>query len=188
MEWGARALGNRSILADARHPQIIHKINKAIKMRDFWMPFAPAILCDYRNRYLRLRDDFPCPFMTIAPETNEEAWHAIPAGLHPFDRTARAQILDRKNHPSFYDLVTKYEKLTGVGGVLNTSFNLHGDAIVCSPEDAIHTFLNSDLDVLQLEQYLIEKPTADKNDNGSAKGRADKPRGEVSPRQLLPVH
>jgi len=157
MEWGARALGNRSIVADPRNPNIIHKINKAIKMRDFWMPFAPAILDEYRNEYLLLRDDYKCPFMTIAPDTKQRAWKDIPAGLHPFDKSSRAQLLDPENHPSFYELVSHFEQNTGVGGVLNTSFNLHGDAIVCSPEDAITTFLNSDLDVLQLENYLIEK-------------------------------
>ncbi len=157
MEWGARALGNRSIVADARDPQIIHKINKAIKMRDFWMPFAPAILESYRDTYVKLRQDYRSPFMTIAPETHEAAWTAIPAGLHPFDRTARCQIVDAKNHPDFHDLISKYEQLTGVGGVLNTSFNLHGEAIVMTPEDAIHTFLNSDLDLLQMENFLVEK-------------------------------
>lgn len=157
MEWGARALGNRSILADPRNPNIIHKINKAIKMRDFWMPFAPSIVREHRERYLHLRDDFRSPFMTIASDTKPPAWDEIPAALHPFDKSTRAQILDPENHGSYYDLVSLFSQKTGVGGVLNTSFNLHGDAIVCSPEDAIDTFLNSDLDVLQLEDTLIEK-------------------------------
>jgi len=157
MEWGARALGNRSIVADPRNQKTIHKINKAIKMRDFWMPFAPAILQEYRDRYVCLREDFRCPFMTVAPETKPQAWDDIPAGLHPFDKTSRIQVLDPENHSSFYELVSFFERITGVGGVLNTSFNLHGDPIVCSPEDAIYTFLNSDLDALQLEDYLIEK-------------------------------
>lgn len=157
MEWGARALGNRSIIADPRNQKVIHQLNKAIKMRDFWMPFAPAILAEYRERYLELRPDYRCPFMTIAPDTKEPAWDHIPAGLHPFDRSARAQVLDPGNHPSFYKLVSCFERITGVGGVLNTSFNLHGDPIVCSPEDAAQTFLNSGLDFLQLENHLIEK-------------------------------
>lgn len=157
MEWGARALGNRSILADARDPKIIHKINRAIKMRDFWMPFAPAILQEYRKKYLILREDYRSPFMTIASETQPIAWEEIPAGLHPFDHTARAQILDPVNHPSFHAVVSEFARLTGVGGMLNTSFNLHGDPIVCTPEDAIDTFLRSELDVLQLENFLIEK-------------------------------
>ncbi|MBI5848242.1 MAG: hypothetical protein HZB31_09900 [Nitrospirae bacterium] len=157
MEWGARALGNRSIIADPQNPNIIHRINKAIKMRDFWMPFAPAILQEYREIYLELRADYKCPFMTIASDTKEAAWDAIAAGLHPFDKSARAQILDPVNHPSFHELVSEFEKLTGVGGVLNTSFNLHGEPIVCTPSDAISTFLRSDLDVLQLENILVEK-------------------------------
>ena len=126
-------------------------------MRDFWMPFAPAILQEYREKYLDLRKDYRCPFMTIAPDTKKEAWDAISAGLHPFDKSARAQILDPENHPSFYELVSEFEKITGVGGVLNTSFNLHGDPIVCTPDDAIDTFLKSDLDILQLENNLVEK-------------------------------
>jgi len=157
MEWGARALGNRSILADARNPDVIHQLNKAIKMRDFWMPFAPAVLREYRDTYLMLRKDYRNPFMTIAPDTKPKAKEDIAAGLHPFDKSARAQVLDPDNHPDFYETVSQFEKITGVGGVLNTSYNLHGDPIVCSPEDAIDTFLNSGLDVLALEDYLIEK-------------------------------
>ena len=157
MEWGARALGNRSILADARKQQIIHKINKAIKMRDFWMPFAPSILREYRDRYVDIRPDFPCPYMTIAPNSREPAWESITAGLHPFNRSTRCQIVDPVHHPNYYDLLSKYEQLTGVGGILNTSFNLHGDPIVCTPHDAIQTFLNSDLEVLQLENFVVEK-------------------------------
>ncbi len=157
MEWGARALGNRSILADPRNSNIIHKINKAIKMRDFWMPFAPSILKEYRDKYLLLREDYRCPFMTIVSDTKEAAWDDIPAGLHPYDKSARAQILDPENHPSFYEVVSSFERITGVGGVLNTSFNLHGEPVVCSPEDAINTFMKSELDVLQLEEYFIEK-------------------------------
>lgn len=157
MEWGARALGNRSIVADPRRQEVVHKLNKAIKMRDFWMPFAPAILDEFRDHYLKLRPDFPCPYMTVAPDTRPQAWADIPAGIHPFDKSTRAQILDPQHHRSFHDLVSRFSELTGVGGVLNTSFNLHGDPIVCTPDDAIYTFLNSGLDVLQLENYVICK-------------------------------
>jgi carbamoyltransferase len=157
MEWGARALGNRSIVADPRNQAVVHKINRAIKHRDFWMPFAPAILQECRDDYLDLRPDFKSPFMTIASPTKERAWDDLPAALHPFDHTARAQLLDPENHPSFYAMVSKFRGITGVGGVLNTSFNLHGDPIVCSPKDAIDTFLRSGLDALQLEDFLIER-------------------------------
>ncbi|MCP4667479.1 MAG: hypothetical protein GY849_14050, partial [Deltaproteobacteria bacterium] len=157
MEWGARALGNRSIVADPRSQGVIHRINKAIKMRDFWMPFAPAILPEYAEQYLKARHDFYCPFMVVAFDTHLKAHQDIPAGLHPFDHSARAQVVDRDFHPRFHALIKSFEEETGVGGVLNTSFNLHGDPIVCSPEDAIHTFIHSDLDAIQLEHYYIER-------------------------------
>ena len=79
------------------------------------------------------------------------------SSCNPFDKSSRAQILDTENHSSFYEVVSLFERKTGIGGVLNTSFNLHGDPIVCSPLDAIDTFLKSDLDGLQLEDYFIEK-------------------------------
>ena len=141
MEWGARSLGNRSILADPSSQKVIHRINKAIKMRDFWMPFAPAVLQEYRDRYLKLRADYHCPFMTMACETTEEAYRDITAGLHPFDRTARPQVVDPDNHPRFYRVIRSFCEATGVGGVLNTSFNL----------------LESDLDAIQMESFLVER-------------------------------
>ncbi len=160
MEWGARSLGNRSILADPSSQKVIHRINKAIKMRDFWMPFAPAVLQEYRDRYLKLRPDYHCPFMTMACETTEEAYRDITAGLHPFDGTARPQVVDPENHPRFYRVIRSFCDATGIGGVLNTSFNLHGEPVVCGPEDAIHTLLESDLDAIQMESFLVERERA----------------------------
>jgi carbamoyltransferase len=157
MEWGARSLGNRSIVADPRSQHIIHRINKAIKMRDFWMPFAPAVLEEKADRYFHRDKEFKCPFMAMAFETKPEAENEIIAGLHPFDDTARAQLVDTEFSPDFYRLIKSFEAETGVSGVLNTSFNLHGDAVVCTPEDAIYTFLNSDLDAVQIENYFIER-------------------------------
>jgi len=157
MEWGARALGNRSIVADARSQEVIHRINKAIKMRDFWMPFAPAVLSEYRQAYLCLKDGFRCPFMTMACDTKQRAHNDIPAALHPFDHSARPQVVDPVFHPSFYRMIKAFEEKTGVGGVLNTSFNIHGEPIVCSPDDAIHTFLDSDLDAVQMENFFVER-------------------------------
>lgn len=157
MEWGARALGQRSIVADPRDPGIIHRINKAIKMRDFWMPFAPAVLEEYRDRYLQVRSGFRSPFMTAAYETTAEARRDLPAGLHPFDSTARAQIVNAGFHPGFHRLISAFAAETGSGAVLNTSFNIHGDPIVCSPEDAVRTLVSSDLDALQMENLFIER-------------------------------
>jgi len=157
MEWGARALGNRSIVADPRSPKVIQRINKAIKMRDFWMPFAPAILQEYKSNYLILKDNYRCPFMSIGCHTTPRAYVDIPAGLHPFDQSARPQVVDSCFHPRFYRMIKAFEEETGVGGVLNTSFNIHGEPIVCSPEDAIHTLLNSDLDAVQMENFYVER-------------------------------
>jgi carbamoyltransferase len=126
-------------------------------MRDFWMPFAPAIMIDRREKYLRMRSSFRCPFMVMGSETTEAAHNDLPAALHPFDRTARPQLVDPKHHPRFYRVIQSFERLTGVGGVLNTSFNIHGEPIVCSPEDAIHTLVNSDLDAIQIENHYIER-------------------------------
>ncbi|MCP4270031.1 MAG: hypothetical protein GY777_31395 [Candidatus Brocadiaceae bacterium] len=157
MEWGARSLGNRSIVADPRSQAIIHRINKAIKMRDFWMPFAPAVLEESADKYFKRNKEFRCPFMTMAFESTPLARQDISAGLHPFDDTARAQLVDSTLHPSFYRMIKAFEDKTGVSGVLNTSFNLHGDAVVYSPTDAIYTLLNSDLDAIQMENYYVER-------------------------------
>ncbi|MCW8966480.1 MAG: hypothetical protein OQK82_07330, partial [Candidatus Pacearchaeota archaeon] len=157
MEWGARSLGNRSIVADPRSQQTIHRINRAIKMRDFWMPFAPAVLEESADKYFELTEGFRCPFMVMAFKSTEKARKDIIAGLHPFDDTARAQLVESDSHRSFYRMIKSFEQETGVPGVLNTSFNLHGDAVVCSPEDAIYTLINSDLDGVQIESYYIER-------------------------------
>jgi carbamoyltransferase len=157
MEWGARALGNRSIVADPRSSRTIRRINKMIKRRDFWMPFSPAVLSECRARYLHLRDGHRCPFMTVACETTEVAEREIPAALHPFDRTARPQLVDREVHRAFHRMIRAFQGETGVGAVLNTSFNIHGEPIVNSPEDALNTLLRSELDAVQLEDHFVER-------------------------------
>jgi carbamoyltransferase len=90
-------------------------------------------------------------------KTKDLAQKDIIAGIHPFDYTARAQLVDREFHPGFYRVIKAFEAVTGVSGVLNTSFNLHGDAIVCTPEDAIKTLVNSDLDAIQMENYYVKR-------------------------------
>lgn len=157
MEFGARALGNRSILADPRDSKVIRVINDSIKQRDFWMPFAPTILENKAGRYLINPKGIKSPFMMIGFETNIKAGLEIPATLHPYDLTCRPQILASSDNPDFYDIIREFEKLTGIPAVLNTSFNLHGQPIVCSPEDALKTFLNSRLKYLVLKDYLLIK-------------------------------
>lgn len=155
MEYGARALGNRSILADASDQRMIRKINDKIKRRDFWMPFAPIILKERMKDYVVNPKGLPSPYMTIGFDSTPLAKEHLRAAIHPADDSMRPQILDRDHNPRLYDLLKKFEKKTGIGGVLNTSFNLHGEPICASPEDSIRTFLNSGLDGLLMEGYLI---------------------------------
>lgn len=152
-EWGPRALGNRSIMADPRNMSVIRKINFAIKQRDFWMPFAPAVLEEDQKRYFK-KAGF-VPYMIEAFDTKEEAKEII-AGLHPYDLTARPQTVNNWN-PGWQAIIREFKKLTGVGGILNTSFNLHGYPLVGNLETALWTFKNSELDALCLEDWLIEK-------------------------------
>ncbi len=155
MEFGARALGNRSILANPRNLDVITKINKAIKQRDFWMPFAPTILEEEQERYLINPKKHQAYYMIMAFFTKDEAHKDIRAGLHQYDLSARPQILKEIHNPSYYKLIRRFKEKTGIGGILNTSFNLHGDPIVMTPNDAIYTLKNSLLDALAIENYLI---------------------------------
>ena len=160
MEWGARALGNRSILADPSRHDSVREINARIKSRDFWMPFAATILDEAASTYLQTPPTATSPHMMLAFDTVPKRWHEIAAGTHPYDRTCRAQILERQANPEYYRLIERFRDHTGIAAVLNTSLNLHGDPMVNSPDDALRTLLDSDLAFLTLEDFLISKPTA----------------------------
>jgi carbamoyltransferase len=156
MEFGARALGNRSILARADSLNNVRKINAAIKMRDFWMPFAPSVLWERRHDYITNNvKESPAPYMILAFQSTALAAKELVAALHSSDLSCRPQLVETDWNPRFYRLLKHYEEITGFGGVLNTSFNLHGDPIVCTPLDAVETYLQSDLDVLTMEDYMI---------------------------------
>ncbi len=157
MEFGQRSLGNRSILADPINPDIIGRINLAIKNRDFWMPFAPVVLDSFIDRYLINPKNILSPHMTLAYKTTKEGWLSMRSGCHPADRTARAQILTKNANPDFYDLLKKFSLVTGRGALLNTSFNLHGYPIVNTPDQAIDVLEKSGLDALILNHYLVLK-------------------------------
>jgi carbamoyltransferase len=154
MEFGQRALGNRSILANPSNPMNIQKINRKIKFRDFWMPFTPTILAEREGDYLENPKKLRSPFMTMAFDSKELARRELISALHPADYTVRPQVLKKEDNPRYYDLIKSFEKKTNIGGLLNTSLNLHGEPMVCSPEDAIHTFLNSELDILLFDNFL----------------------------------
>jgi len=152
-EWGPRALGNRSILANASDFKVVRKLNSAIKQRDFWMPFAPTILEERMHEYLI--NARPARYMILAFDTTEKRDEII-AAIHPQDFTARPQTLNEWN-PSYRKILKEFESLTGIGGILNTSFNLHGYPIVGTPELALWTFKNSGLEYLAIGSYLIKK-------------------------------
>jgi len=156
-EFGARALGNRSILADPRQPGVIRRLNAAVKDRDFWMPFSPTVLETHADGYLVDRKDMPAPYMTLAFETTGRARQELIAGLHPADGTCRPQVLERRQNPAYYALIAEFERRTGVGGLLNTSFNVHGEPIVQTPADAARVFEMSDMDLLLLDDRIVEK-------------------------------
>ena len=151
MEFGPRALGNRSILADPRDKNIVKTINDKIKHRTWWMPFAPTIL-DKKVPYY-LKKGFFSPYMNMAFDTTEK-WDEIQAAIHPYDFTCRPQVLNDWNK-GYKRVIEEFEKDAGVGAVLNTSFNLHGYPIVWDAKTAIWTFEKSELDGLALGNYLI---------------------------------
>ena len=155
MEYGARSLGNRSILARADDPAMIRKINTKIKRRDFWMPFAPIILKERMEDYVVNPKNIHSPYMTIGFDSTELARQHLRAALHPADDSMRPQILERNQNRELYELIKCFEAKTGMGGLLNTSFNLHGEPICCSPLDSLNTFINSELDGLYMEGHLI---------------------------------
>lgn len=157
MEFGARALGNRSIIADPRRPDVIHHINKLVKMRDFWMPFAPSILAERENDYMINPKGIDGRFMAVGFDSTELAKEHLPAGLHPFDRSARPQIVHKEDNPSYHALIKAFEDLTGVGALMNTSFNIHGEPIVGTPDDAFDTFARCGLHHLLIGEWLISK-------------------------------
>ena len=157
MEYGARALGNRSILANPSDHRVVGIINRMIKSRDFWMPFAPTILAERAEDYLVNPKRLASPYMMLAMETRAGAREALTAALHPEDATARPQILEETWNPEYHAVIREFERRTGVGAVLNTSFNLHGEPIVCTAGDAVDTFERSGLPHLAIGHYLISK-------------------------------
>jgi len=156
-EFGARALGNRSILANAADAQAVRTINSMIKCRDFWMPFAPSVLAERSEDYFRKPKPMPAPHMIMTFDTREEKRAAIPAAIHPQDFTGRPQEVSEAMNCSYYSLIKHFEELTGEGVILNTSFNLHGEPVVCTAEDALRVFDVSGLEYLALENILLRK-------------------------------
>jgi carbamoyltransferase len=153
-EFGPRALGNRSILADPRDIANRDRVNNAVKFREEWRPFAPSVLEEAGTSLFE--SYHTTPFMTLTFQVRPEKKAAIAAAVH-VDGSARVQSVRRDQNNRYYDLIKNFAAKTGVPALLNTSFNLKGEAIVNSPFDAIRTFYTSGLDALFLDRYLIEK-------------------------------
>jgi carbamoyltransferase len=156
-EFGARALGNRSILARPDAPDVVKTINEAIKSRDFWMPFAPSVLAERSDRYYTKPKPISSPYMMFAFRARPEMASAFAAAQHPYDLTARAHEVDAVRNADYHRLLSEYESITGEAIVLNTSFNLHGDPIVYTAADAIDVLERSGLRYLALGNWWVEK-------------------------------
>jgi carbamoyltransferase len=157
VEFGARALGNRSILARPDAPGAVRTINDAIKCRDFWMPFAPSVLAERADRYYEKPKGLASPYMMCAFRARPEKAASFAAAQHPYDQTTRAHEVNASHNPSYHRLLQEYESITGEAIVLNTSFNLHGEPIVYTAADAVDVLLRSGLEYLAVGNWWVEK-------------------------------
>ncbi len=174
MEFGPRALGNRSILGDPRQPDMQKRLNLKIKFREGFRPFAPSVLAEDCAEYFNLEGD--SPYMLLVDTVREDRRQSLPAGyeemdLHQrlyhqrsdiqaithVDYTARIQTVHKQTNARYWQLIEAFKQLTGYGLVVNTSFNVRGEPIVCTPEDAYRCFMRTDMDYLVLENHLFDK-------------------------------
>jgi carbamoyltransferase len=156
-ELGPRALGHRSIICDPRRPEMKDILNEKVKHREGFRPFAPSILLEKSKEYFSL--DVPSPFMLLAVDVNKDKKSIIPAVTH-VDGTARVQTVTKEDNGIYYDLINEFYRITGVPVILNTSFNLAGEPIVETPEDAMMCFLKTQMDFLVIGDFLIWKVQA----------------------------
>jgi carbamoyltransferase len=155
MEFGPRALGNRSILADPRHVASRDKVNAVVKYREYWRPFCPSLLAEAARGYFETVPS-DAPFMTITFQVREDRKDEIPAVVH-VDGSARPQLVHRDTHPLYHEMIRSFQALTNVPAVLNTSFNVKGEPIVCTPRDALRNYFTCGMDTLYLGSFRLEK-------------------------------
>ena len=167
-EFGARALGNRSILANPSRRETVQQINEAIKNRDFWMPFALSILEEKLDEYILNPKKLQSPFMAISLDVRPEKNAQIEAGTHPYDKTVRPQAVSKIHTPEYHALISAFQKITGIPALLNTSFNLHGEPIVDTITDAVRTFELSGLDHLLIDDQILFSKRAEDRIRGKA--------------------
>jgi len=163
MEFGPRALGNRSILADPRQKENWQRVNLKIKFRESFRPFAPSVLEERSGDYFD--NVCPSPFMLLTAQAKTDC---LPAITH-IDNSARLQTVNKEHNPLYHELIRRFADLTGVPVVINTSFNVRGEPIVCTPTDALQCFLNTDMDDLMLGHFHISKSSNTQLANKSAR-------------------
>jgi carbamoyltransferase len=185
MEFGPRALGGRSIIGDARSPKMQSVMNLKIKFRESFRPFAPAVLREHVSEYFELDRDSPYMLLVAdvvekrrvpMPESADQLWGIerlnvprsdIPAVTH-VDYSARIQTVRRETSPLYYDIIAAFYRRTGCPVIVNTSFNVRGEPIVCTPDDAYRCFMRTEMDALVLESFILHKadqaPLADTSD------------------------
>ncbi|TMG98959.1 MAG: carbamoyltransferase, partial [Betaproteobacteria bacterium] len=157
-EFGARSLGNRAILANPVRRGVIQEINEAVKNRDFWMPFA----AEAAPLYFVNPKQAASPYMILSFDTTQKGKDDLANGIHPYDKTCRPQIVSREANPDYWKLIDEFRHLTGIGGIVNTSLNLHGDPLVHTPLDAITVLERSELRHLALNEFLVQKAVSDR--------------------------
>jgi carbamoyltransferase len=174
LEFGPRALGNRSILGDPRNPEMQSIINTKVKAREEFRPFAPSVLLEDVADYFKTNK--PSPYMLFVYQVNENLWTQKPANYCDMDHmarlsnirssipsvthvdySARVQTVSKEANPRFWQLITDFKKLTGCAVLINTSFNIRGEPIVCTPDDAFNDFVRTEIDCLVLGNFLLEK-------------------------------
>ena len=158
-EWGPRALGNRSILADPRRAETKEVVNTKIKFREPFRPFAPSALIDVFEEYFELpepKENLPARFMLLVVPVNGNKREIIPAVNHM--GTARPQAVHPDTSPLYHQLIRSFGDATGVPVLLNTSFNVRGEPIVNTPDDALNTFANSGIDTVVMGNFIVDKP------------------------------
>lgn len=153
MEWGPRALGNRSILADARSPKMQDILNAKIKHREPFRPFAPVVMEDKIQTYFDIK--VPSPFMLLTAQVKKTK-QPVPAITH-VDNSARLQSVNIKENKRYYLLLKEFYKLTGCPVLVNTSFNIRGEPIVATPQEAYNCFMGTDMDYLVMDTFLLDK-------------------------------
>jgi carbamoyltransferase len=174
MEWGPRALGNRSIIADARSPEMQRKLNLKIKYREGFRPFAPSVMIECEEEFFDCST--PSPYMLLVADVREERRNPLPEGYHAMmvrdklyhlrsdipsvthiDYSARLQTVHRETNPHYWQLIDTFRQKTGYGVIVNTSFNVRGEPIVMTPEDAYKCFMRTEMDFLVLGNFVFDK-------------------------------